>query len=127
MLDPLYSQEYQEVIPNEPEKQKNYSEWIHGTREELENYKANCNLDVMKYVSIILSTINSRTNIFRTVVPFISQTQFTNRTIASYIGLDDDEIREIKDVINSQIKNIEMIHNMEFGIRNKRQPFLINS
>ncbi len=88
---------------------------VADTVEEIENYKKNCHLAIMKYVGIILSCVNARTNIYKDFIPFVADKAYTDNEIFDKLELTRAEKKEIKEVIESAITSDEMIENMEYG------------
>ena len=92
---------------------------VADTIEEIENYKKNCHLAIMKYVGIMLSCVNARTNIYKDFIPFVADKTYTDNEIFDKLELTRAERKEIMEVIESAMTSKEMIDNMEYGIINK--------
>jgi hypothetical protein len=117
---PLYNIKNSEILEadclQEMQDNKQFAQYIHGTREELYNYKQNCTTDIMKYISIMLSCVNARTNVYMDLIPFVADRVYTNKELRNKVGLSDSEMREIKTVIQEAKLKKEMIENMEYGV-----------
>lgn len=118
---PLYNIKNSEILEADrlqkmQDNYKQFTQYIHGTKEELYNYKKNCTTDIMKYISIMLSCVNARTNVYMDLIPFVADRVYTNKELRNKVGISDSEMTEIKTVIQEAKLKEEMIENIEFGV-----------
>ncbi len=111
-FSPLYEMNNSEIT----DRNINPRYIVADTVEEIENYKKNCHLSIMKYVGIMLSCVNARTNIYKDLIPFVADKSYTDDEIFDKLELTRAEKKEIMEVNEAAKSSDEMIKNMEFGI-----------
>ena len=112
-FSPLYEMNNSEIT----DRNINPRYIVADTVEEIENYKKNCHLAIMKYVGIMLSCVNARTNIYKDLIPFVADKSYTDDEIFDKLELTRAERKEIIEVNKAAKSSDKMIENMEYGIK----------